>query len=399
MQMGNGRRHGWIAAVAATAAAVLLVGCTPRPPGRTTTTVGTPTTSTPGEPGTYRSPVYSIPARWRCRPDTQDLCDPNLDITEVHPDGSTTILPRRPATDAAVDCFYIYPTISTDLTPNADWNPSPSSEDMVIRAHAAQMGTECRMYAPLYRQATLTFARPPANATPDDIPRATPGGNDPFSIAYRDVADAFKHYLANDNGGRGFVIFGHSQGAGMLTDLLHWEIEPKPEVRARMVSAMLIGAAPRLGPGANDIKACTSADQTGCVVSYSSYSTTNAPTGVTMFAGPNSVCTNPAALGGGRTTLGSLWTAGTARWSRSGAATRVTTDFVTTPGLVTGECVTARGVRYFSITFNGNPADPRVDTISGDSPGRGLHTRDVGLALGDLVQLVRTQSAAYAARG
>jgi hypothetical protein len=54
---------------------------------------------------------------------------------------------------------------------------------------------------------------------------------------------------------------------------------------------------------------------------------------------------------------------------------------------------------------NRDPDDRRVDDIAGDvitdgkvNPGWGLHLIDVHLAMGNLVDLVRDQAAAYLAR-
>ena len=48
------------------------------------------------------------------------------------------------------------------------------------------------------------------------------------------------------------------------------------------------------------------------------------------------------------------------------------------------------------MTITTDPASPRVDTIPGDlTPQWGLHVVDYNVALGDLVDLVGAQSAAY----
>jgi hypothetical protein len=50
-----------------------------------------------------------------------------------------------------------------------------------------------------------------------------------------------------------------------------------------------------------------------------------------------------------------------------------------------------------ALTVEGDPADPRVDDIPGDlTPDWGMHLVDVNVALGDIVDLVARQSAAYA---
>jgi hypothetical protein len=449
----------------AAAAAALVLGCThpghgpdrPEHPDRPGGHGGKPLATYAG----YKSEIYGDKSKWRCRPDTDDaVCDHNLDITVIKPDGSTEIEKRRPGTDSPIDCFYVYPTVSRDTTPNSDLIPGANEEDLAIRYQAAQIGTQCRLYAPLYRQVTLGAITPPpttaptttaptttaptttaptttaptttaptttaptmaATADPADATTTAPPTTAPptttpptttappttvtppataGAVAYGDVLDAFKQYIANDNKGRGFVIMGHSQGTANLTQLLHSEIEPNPELRSHLVSALLIGGSPRLGAGENDIKACTDAHQLSCVVSFASYRAGTGPTG--PLANPNATCTNPAALGGGKAVLHPVWNTSRLNpfrpstpppWATAGAATTITTDFVSTPGLVSGECVTG-AASYFAITVNADPADPRTDDITGDLGGGNLHIMDVALTSGDLSDIVRTQARVY----
>ena len=77
---------------------------------------------------------------------------------------------------------------------------------------------------------------------------------------------------------------------------------------------------------------------------------------------------------------------------------QVTTPFVQTPGLVTGECVQRDGFSYLEATINGDPDGPRIDDIGGDlTPEWGLHLQDVNLVMGDIISLVGKQAKAYAA--
>jgi hypothetical protein len=81
---------------------------------------------------------------------------------------------------------------------------------------------------------------------------------------------------------------------------------------------------------------------------------------------------------------------------------RITTPFVSVPGLLTAQCVSNEKGSYLEITVRGNPADPRTDDIAGDvvvggqvQPDWGLHLIDVNLAMGNLIDIVRQQSRAY----
>ena len=83
----------------------------------------------------------------------------------------------------------------------------------------------------------------------------------------------------------------------------------------------------------------------------------------------------------------------------------IDTPFVSVPGLLTAECKSNEFATYLEITVNGDPADARVDDISGDlgAAGKplaqwGLHLVDVNLAMGNLLDLVDAQSKAYRSR-
>jgi hypothetical protein len=339
---------------------------------------------------------YADPARWLCRGDADDACDHNLDATVVRADGSLSVERWTPAANAPVDCFYVYPTVSLDLALNSDATPDAYQEIAAVRLQAARLGSRCRVFAPVYRQGTLLAGLVQYLQTPH---APYPFAPDVTAMAYADVVAAFRHYLAADNGGRGFVLIGHSQGAGLLAWLLQNEIQPDPALRSRFVSAYLLGLPATTPPHLTGAPPCTAPTQTGCVIAFSSFRAAGVPPWPgSIFAQPGpGACTNPAALGGGRATLrpyfytyGRVWTL---------PAGRIRTPFVTLPNFVQGECVTTRqGLSYLAITVNGNIYDPRTDNIPGDVDFEwGLHLDDAQLVMGDLVDLLGRQSRAYAA--
>jgi len=177
---------------------------------------------------------YATPDTWLCRPGLppeKDACNVDLTTTVIASDGSTTIEKFTPNPNPPIDCFYVYPTISTQPTGNADMTVGPE-ERAVIRNQFARFASKCRLYAPLYRQATLAYLRSLLIGAPLPIDR---------DIIYNDVLDAWNYYLAHDNHGRGVVLIGHSQGANVLSLLLKNEIDGKP-IQKQLVSAMLLGA-------------------------------------------------------------------------------------------------------------------------------------------------------------
>jgi hypothetical protein len=359
---------------------------------------GTSTTAPPAvDPyGGHQSETYADLAVWMCHPDLdRDACD-DLDATAVAADGSTEVQEHVAAEDPAIDCFYIYPTISTDPGANSDLVPSEDQEIRAVRNQVARMNEVCEVYAPVYRQRTLTAL---TGSVEDD-----PGTRD---LAYNDVLDAWKHYISNHNEGRGVVLVGHSQGSGLLTRLIAEEIDTNDELRPRLVSAYLLGssvAVPEgevVGGAFQNVPLCTSAGETGCVVTYASFRSTAPPPADSFFGRTrdgNGVagCVNPAALvagqDGGRVTSVPYFVAA----DTIDTGIEVDTPWVTYPDFLEVECVSRDGFNYLEVTVNGDPSDPRTDDIAGDlTPVWGLHLVDANLTMGDQVALLGMQAEAF----
>lgn len=362
-------------------------------------------------------PDYADGRVWLCRPDLpQDVCDADLDATVIAPDGALSIERHRPANDPVIDCFYVYPTVSNDPTWQSDLTPDAAEFD-AVRLQFARFGEVCRLFAPLYRQGTLRRLRAPAGGPPPQGEPPSPGVG-----GYADVRDAWNWYLANENRGRGVVLIGHSQGGAMLTRLIAEEIDGRP-VQERLVSALIIGAPVTVPAGADvggsfrSVPLCRSAGQTGCVVSYATYRDRAPPAADARFGrareGLRIACVNPASLAGGPgrprsyfLTRGFLnGSGGTEQpeWLRP--PREIATGFVTTPGLLTTECVRRGEFDYLELRVNADPADPRADDLAGQivratgpDYSWGLHLIDMDHAMGSLVDLVRAQAQAYQAR-
>jgi hypothetical protein len=345
----------------------------------------------------YESDLYADDANWVCLPDAaDDACAGDLDATAVAADGTTDVVRHEVAEDPPADCFYVYPTVSSDPTPNSDLEPG--EEPGVAFVQAARLTSACRVFAPLYRQVTLGMIGP---GRPE-----VPPGVDPRQVAYDDVVDAFRHFVANHSDGRGFVLIGHSQGAGHLNRLIAEEIDDEPLLRDRLVGAYLLGTTVAVLEGEVDggdfenVPLCEAEDQVGCVVTYASFRSTAPPPADSFFGRPRSGegvagCVNPASPGGGAATL-HPYLPGEAAFADPARNGEVTTPFVTFPDLIRAECVEEGGFSYLSITVDGDPADPRTDDIGGDlSPPWGLHLIDVQVAMGDVVEMARSQIAAY----
>jgi len=313
---------------------------------------------------------------------------------------------------APIDCFYVYPTVSTDTTDNSDMTPDPAETNVVMQQFA-RFASKCRVFAPSYRQVTLAGLRKTMAAGPLSLDRG---------LAYDDVREAWNSYLKNDNRGRGVVLIGHSQGSFILIRLIHDEIDGKP-IQSKLVSAILLGTTvvvekgKDVGGSFKTIPICRKAAQSGCVVTYASFRANIPPPANTLFGKvtePNqsAACTNPVTLDDGSSELHSYLsttgrtitgTSGTKPWA--GADQTIDTPWVSVPGLITAKCASNENATYLEITVHGDPSDPRIDDIVGDlgTPPRvlanwGLHLVDVNLAMGNLVDLVGRQAKAYAAR-
>ncbi len=65
------------------------------------------------------------------------------------------------------------------------------------------------------------------------------------------------------------------------------------------------------------------------------------------------------------------------------------------PDAISAECTTEDGMTFLGITAATQPGDVRnVTKAVTNEPGWGLHTSDVNLAQGNLIDLVRAQVAA-----
>jgi hypothetical protein len=340
---------------------------------------------------------------WLCRPGAASSpCQGSLTATVVE-GGKQRVEPTARRKHPPLDCFYVYPTVSDQKTANATLHIDP--EERSIASYQAQrFSQDCRIWAPMYRQITLRGIADPASIPPSAA-----------TIAYSDVRAAWREYLARHNHGRGVVLIGHSQGTFILKQLIAQEIDAKPAVRRRLVSAILLGGDVTVRKGSlvggdfRHVPGCRSDRQTGCVVAYSMFGATppadalfGRVTGVdagSRSAGREVLCVNPAAPGGGSGTL-KPYSRTTPFQGTTGAAVKiftgplpdVSTPWLRPPGRYTARCSHAGGADVLLVRAeDGARLPPPVPT-----PAWGLHLGDVNLALGNLTDLVRRQAAAYA---
>jgi len=330
---------------------------------------------------------YSVVANWVCRPGADTVCTTGLSANVETADGSITAQPFTPAADPAIDCFYVYPTVSQEKTYYADLTDSPEIQ-AETRAQVGRLSSRCRVFAPIYRQVTsygLTH------------PSAAPAGEPNYPML--DVQAAWNYYLKNDNKGRGVVLIGHSQGTILLQDLIASSIDGKAS-QALLVSAFLPGN-PSLGvpPGGvvggtfAHIPTCSDAAQTGCVYVWGSYLPADT-SGSVVFGrvrtdGLVSACVNPAAPAGGSGTLKFYHANTTAPW------------WSELMGQISGACQTdAAGANIFVVTVKSgllaaaDTAILKADDIGG---GWGLHPQDIALVQGNILDVLDAEIVTWSA--
>jgi hypothetical protein len=334
-----------------------------------------------------------------------DSCDDDTSVTMINADGSTEVQTFTVDPDAPVDCFYAYPTASEDATLNSDLIAGREKE--VAFQQAARLSTSCRMFAPTYRSVTLAGLFNPA--MPGDRTQA-------WLTPFEDIKDAWNHYLANDNQGRGVILLAHSQGTGQLVRLLKEVIDPSEEQRSILISAIMLGGAVAvpegedIGAAMQNIPLCRTNEQTGCIITYASFRDTAPPPANAYFGKPGGMgqpspegemagCTNPAALSGGTGVLKSAFVTADWAFSDPALAASITTPFMGFPDLLEAECVYENGFSYLEVHTNADPADPRADAFKGDlSPEWGTHAVDWEVASLNILDVVNDEIAVWLAK-
>lgn len=350
------------------------------------------------------------PTVWLCNPVTlkADPCRGDLTTTvQSSLLGGRVVRPSAPHT--SVDCFYVYPTVSNQLTPFATASVDPE-ERSIATYQAQRFSQDCRVFAPIYRQATLKALF--AGGT-------TQAG---LQIAYLDVLSAFRDYLAHYNRGRGIVLIGHSQGTLMLARLIASQFDRNPALRSKLVSAVLLGGNVTVRAGSDrggefaNVPICTRPAQIGCIIAYSTFMD-NPPVNAAFgriggLADPTlppkahtvDACTNPGSLASNRQSeltsyvptqlfapglilAGILITFG-------GVPPVATTPWVEPADRYTGRCEWINGVHVFKLR---QVAGARHLTAFPDATW-GVHLVDVNIALGQLVDDIASQAGAYIGR-
>lgn len=142
------------------------------------------------------------------------------------------------AIDKQVDVFFLYtdsfhrgskeePRICT-----VDDEGMRALASASMEAQGSVFETVANIYVPYYRQADEEYWMTMPVDKREEILRQGP---------LQDVLAAFDYYIKNYNGGRPFLLAGHSQGSALLLALLSEYMNENPDVYERMVACYAIG--------------------------------------------------------------------------------------------------------------------------------------------------------------
>jgi len=141
-----------------------------------------------------------------------------------------------------VDTFYIYATeyILGSFEEGAPDYATLDNAEMLqgveqeYRLHATTFEASTNLFIPYYRQSGLRYA--------GEVFKKTGNADGAFAgMPIDDITAALDYYFTQCNGGRPFIIAGHSQGSAMVLLLLRTYFMDHPDYYKRMVAAYTIG--------------------------------------------------------------------------------------------------------------------------------------------------------------
>ena len=231
------------------------------------------------------APDYSRADAWISRPGQPD------DPSRWAPNG----IDVGHAGDAAI--FYIHPTtyLGRDRW-NAPLHPDRQTEfrtRLFTQSQASAFNVAGEVWAPRYRQAAYgAFLLEGADA------------QKALDLAYRDVSAAFDAFLEQAPADKPIILAAHSQGSLHLARLL---TDRRGQLKGRLVAAYVVGwpLSDSADLQAMSLRACGHPEETGCVLSWLTFSEpanpdlildswagSRGPTGVRR-ARKDMVCVNP----------------------------------------------------------------------------------------------------------
>lgn len=196
---------------------------------------------------------------------------------------------HQPEATKDIDCFYVYPTEYVDDSEGAPIFADINEPEMrlpAMRTYLVQ-GTAfeevANVYAPFYRQCNMAAL---AKMSMEEREAAF------TSVPKTDVFAALDYYFEHLNGGRPFILAGHSQGSIMQSFVLAEYMKAHPEYLKRMIAAYVIGFSItedylKENP---HLKFAEGADDTGVIISYNTEAAGNTDN---IVVRPGAISINP----------------------------------------------------------------------------------------------------------
>jgi len=196
-----------------------------------------------------------------------------------------------------VDTFYIFATeyILGSFEEGAPDYGSLDNQEMIAGmgieylGHASTYADSTNVFAPYYRQSGLKYAGE-VYQRDGNIDAALLG------MPYDDIVAALDYYFEHYNGGRPFIIAGHSQGSALVKLVLFRYFQEHPDYYQRMVAAYVIGYAVTKDELQTYpyLKFATGESDAGVIVSWNTEGPKNAEVNVTtVVLKPNGISINP----------------------------------------------------------------------------------------------------------
>ena len=196
-----------------------------------------------------------------------------------------------------VDTFYVYATeyILGSLQEGAPEYATLENAEMLqgvaeeYQLHATTFEASTNLFLPYYRQAGMPVMNKAWKET-GNCEAAVSG------MPYGDITAALDYYFENYNGGRPFIIAGHSQGSCIIKLVLKNYFKEHTDYYKRMVAAYVIG----YSVTADELEAypylkfATGETDTGVIISYNTEGPKNAEQNAkTAVLLPNAISINP----------------------------------------------------------------------------------------------------------
>jgi Protein of unknown function (DUF3089) len=401
------RRTGRLALIAPAIVLTALVAASCSSPAKSASGTSSTTSATSAPTGGSTTTV------WLCKPGVlPDPCEYANTATSVAASGAESPA-AAPTTESAstasgFDCFYVYPTVSSQAAGNSgNTNLTVgSSEIAAAAAQASPFSRVCNVWAPMYRSETT-------QSIEEGLGGNTALLDSTFAVAYDSLLSAWNDFMANDNDGRPVILIGDSQGSAILIHLIATQLDNQPSVLGHLVVAIIAGGNLQV-PGGKSVGAtfskvplCTSATETGCAIAWSSFPSeppadslfgrpgqgVSLQSGQTTAPGDQVACVNPAALAGGTADLSPYFITAT----QKGLRPKPATHWVTYPDLYSAMCESSGGATWLQVTDIAQAGDTRPLVTESLGPTWGYHADDTSLAMGNLLQDVTDEEAAWSA--